>query len=97
MDKLSSLSYKDGGGCLTPKMLEEGMKALWDSHERAEERRWNYYAAVRPLLDKLDPNDLEGIYAVVVLTQSGFYEPIHPETAKWCLKIVRDRGIKDFD
>ena len=97
MDSLSTPSYPENTGCLTIEMLNEGIKALWDSHERAEERRWNYYAALNPLLKKLDPNDLEGMLALVKLVSSGFYEPLHPEDAKWCLNVVRDRGIKDFD
>jgi hypothetical protein len=78
-------------------MLNDAFKSLWESYDRAEEKRWKYYAALRPLLDQLKPDDLDGIYAVVVLTQSGFYEPIHPDQAKHCLEIVRSRGIKDFD
>jgi hypothetical protein len=82
---------------LTAQMIRDCVKSLQDAHDRAEERRWEYYKTLRPLLDKLEPDDFMGIYALLRLTQSGFYQPLHPDDAKYCLEIVRSRGIKDFD
>lgn len=97
MDRLSTPGRPSEGTFLTKKMLEDGLKAIFEGWELAEEKRRRYYATLRPLLDRLKPDDYKGMLAVVKLIQSGFYEPIHPDDAKWCLGVVRDRGFKDWD
>jgi hypothetical protein len=97
MDNFSSPSAPTEGAYLTPKMIEDSLEYLWGSHEKSEDRRRCYYRALSPLLSQIGAGDYEGIYAVVRLVQSAFYEPIHPETARECLEILHQRGITEFD
>jgi hypothetical protein len=97
MDRLSTPIRAKNNGCLTLEMLEKGLESLQESYERSEKKRREYFGALRPLLNKLETSDWEGMLAVVRLVSSGFYMPLHPEEAKYCLEIARNRGIKEFD
>lgn len=60
MDRLSCPSPSEGT-VLTASMIRRGTELIIQSWERAEKKRRKYYRTLRPYLDKLSPNDFDGV------------------------------------
>lgn len=96
MDRLGDIDQRGNGTFLTAKMIRDFPKIMQRSWERSEEKRRRYYEELTPYLDRLGSEDYEGVLAAAKAVSSRYFDPLHPDDAKWCREILVSRGFEEF-